>query len=220
MVLQEAWAWSSVVRLGWRPVTALDPVTTSGDRSQDVACQRELDNQRLTDLILRTAHGQEDGFEDLYDSTVAQLYGIALRILRSQDQAAEVIQETYVQIWSQAARYTPDSGGAFAWILAIVHRRAVARVRGVGTAAGYDYCAPATYPNVNDPEAGELTPDTARVGRGLASLTVSQREAVTLAYFDGHSQRQLAQLLELPLETVQDRIRDGLIGLQRALAVN
>ena len=61
--------------------------------------------------------------------------------------------------------------------------------------------------------------DIERVRKGMASLTAIQREALTLAYFGGYSQSQVAQLLQLPLGTVKTRIRDGLIGLRDALGV-
>jgi RNA polymerase sigma-70 factor, ECF subfamily len=61
--------------------------------------------------------------------------------------------------------------------------------------------------------------DVERVRRGMASLTPIQREALTLAYFGGYTQSQVAQLLKLPLGTVKTRIRDGLIGLRDALGV-
>jgi RNA polymerase sigma-70 factor, ECF subfamily len=57
------------------------------------------------------------------------------------------------------------------------------------------------------------------VRKGMASLTAIQREALTLAYFGGYTQSQVAQLLHLPLGTVKTRIRDGLIGLRDALGV-
>jgi RNA polymerase sigma-70 factor (ECF subfamily) len=61
--------------------------------------------------------------------------------------------------------------------------------------------------------------DVERVRKGMASLTAIQREALTLAYFGGYTQSQVAQLLKLPLGTVKTRIRDGLIGLRDALGV-
>jgi RNA polymerase sigma-70 factor (ECF subfamily) len=79
------------------------------------------------------------------------------------------------------------------------------------------YAAVTAEPAVDDVWASvEQRLDAERVRKGMASLTAIQREAITLAYFGGYSQSQLAQLLNLPLGTVKTRIRDGLIGLRAA----
>ncbi len=108
-----------------------------------------------------------------------------------------------------------------AWMTTMAHRRAVDRVRSVSSEAARDerYAAATADPAVDDVWAGvEERLDAERVRKGLASLTAIQREAITLAYFGGYSQSQVAQLLNLPLGTVKTRIRDGLLGLRGAFS--
>lgn len=108
-----------------------------------------------------------------------------------------------------------------AWMIKMAHRRAVDRVRSVSSDAARDerYAAATADRTVDDVWADvEQRLDADRVRKGMASLTAIQREALTLAYLGGYSQSQVAQLLNLPLGTVKTRIRDGLIGLRRALA--
>ena len=147
---------------------------------------------------------------------------IVLRVLRSPDHAAEVTQEVYVEIWRQSARYAPDKGSVIGWMTTMAHRRAVDRVRSVTSEAARDerYSFTGIERDVDvvwDSVAQQF--DVERVRRGMASLTAIQREALTLAYFGGYTQSQVAQLLKLPLGTVKTRIRDGLIGLRDALGV-
>ena len=170
----------------------------------------------------RCARGHEDAFAELYDLTSSRIYSIILRVLRSPDHAAEVTQEVYVEIWRQSARYASDKGSVIAWMTTMAHRRAVDRVRSVSSEVARDerYSFTGTEREVDVVwDSVEQKLDVERVQRGMASLTAIQREALTLAYFGGYTQSQVAELLKLPLGTVKTRIRDGLIGLRDALGV-
>jgi RNA polymerase sigma-70 factor (ECF subfamily) len=170
----------------------------------------------------RCARGHEDAFAELYDLTSSRIYGTVLRVLRSPDHAAEVTQEIYVEVWRQSARYASEKGSVLGWMTTMAHRRAVDRVRSVTSEVARDerYAVTGTVREVDHVWEGvEQKLDVERVRKGMASLTAIQREALTLAYFGGYTQSQVASLLKLPLGTVKTRIRDGLIGLRDALGV-
>ncbi len=172
--------------------------------------------------MARSSRGQEDAFAELYDLTSRRIHAIILRVLRSPDHAAEVTQEVYVEVWRQSARYRPDKGSVLGWMTTMAHRRAVDRVRSVSSETIRDerYSVIGTDREVDQVwDSVEQKLDVERVRKGMASLTTIQREALTLAYFGGYTQSQVAQLLKLPLGTVKTRIRDGLIGLRDALGV-
>ena len=201
------------------------PPGRGGDSSpagQPRVTGRSAENDRLGELVLRSARGHEDAFAELYDLTSSRIYGVVLRVLRSADHAAEVTQEVYVEIWRQSARYAPDKGSVLGWMTTMAHRRAVDRVRSVSSDVARDekYALKSADRDVDVVWDGvEQKLDVERVRKGMASLTAIQREALTLAYFGGYTQSQVAQLLKLPLGTVKTRIRDGLIGLRDALGV-
>lgn len=109
-----------------------------------------------------------------------------------------------------------------AWMATIAHRRAVDRVRSTVSDSRRDATwgrLDAEVPHDQVWDTLEHRLDADRVRKGLESLTVVQREAVSLAYFGGYTHREVASLLKLPLGTVKTRIRDGLIGLRDALGV-
>lgn len=175
---------------------------------------------QLEELVARLSDGQQEVFSELYNETSPRVYGIALRVLRAPQLAAEVTQEVYVEIWRKAARYDSERGSVLAWITTMAHSRAVDRVR----AASSESVRDETWASLdNEPEFDQVWDDVAsrmdaeRVRGALGSLTDNQREAITLAYFDGYSQTQVARLLNLPLGTVKTRIRAGLTGLWDAL---
>ena len=216
----------------WQPAAAREIVTlmnvsrhpgTGGDdASRTGVSGRDAQSQHLAELLARSARGHDDAFAELYDLTAARIHGVVLRVLRSADHAAEVTQEVYVEIWRQAARYVPAKGSPLAWMTTMAHRRAVDRVRSVSSETARDtrYATAELQRDVDEVWDGVVqTLDSERVRRGMASLTPIQREAITLAYFGGYTQSQVAALLKLPLGTVKTRIRDGLIGLRDALGV-
>jgi RNA polymerase sigma-70 factor, ECF subfamily len=186
------------------------------------AAGRQASATRLAELVALSAGGHQDAFAELYDLTAARIHGVVLRVLRSADHSAEVTQEVFVEVWRQATRYSPEKGSVLAWMTTMAHRRAVDRVRSVSSEAARDErYAPAAADRAVDYvwEGVEQRLDAETVHKGMASLTAIQREAITLAYFGGYSQSQVAQLLDLPLGTVKTRIRDGLIGLRVALGI-
>jgi RNA polymerase sigma-70 factor (ECF subfamily) len=192
------------------------------ERHRDASGGREAEAAHLVNLMALCSRGHEDAFAELYSLTSARIYGIILRVLRSPDHAAEVTQEVYVEVWRQSARYSPDKGSVIAWMTTMAHRRAVDRVRSVSSEMARDerYAFHGGEREIDQVWDGvEQRLDIERVRRGMASLTAIQREALTLAYFGGYTQSQVAQLLKLPLGTVKTRIRDGLIGLRDALGV-
>jgi RNA polymerase sigma-70 factor (ECF subfamily) len=198
-----------------------DTSRPSGHASRTGA-DRAVEAAELAELMSLTARGHEDAFAQLYDRTSTRVYGVIWRVLRSADHAAEVTQEVYTEVWRQATRFDASKGSVFAWMTTMAHRRAVDRVRSVTSEVARDenYAVSETSRDVDHVWEGvEQKLDAERVRKGMESLTPIQREALTLAYFGGYTQSQVAALLKLPLGTVKTRIRDGLIGLRDALGV-
>lgn len=174
-------------------------------------------------LFVRAAAGDEVAFAGLYDATAARVYGLALRIVRNQAQAEEVAQEAFVEIWRTSARFDAKRGSAISWILLVTHAAAVNRVRSAqaSTSREEKYHRQTTRNNLVRPDATHdlvnATFEATRVRRALSCLSLVQREAVELAYFDGCTHSELAVRLNIPLGTAKSRIRDGLIRLRELL---
>jgi RNA polymerase sigma-70 factor, ECF subfamily len=180
-----------------------------------------LEAVRLVELIKRVANGQESGLTELYDETSSRIYGTALQMLRSPRLAAEVTQEFYVEIWQRASSYDPSKGSVLAWMMAMAHNLSVDRVRAVSKESAQERYVELNGDGEFDRSSDEIESrlDADRAREALRSLTEIQRQAVTLVYFKGYSQTEVARLLGLTLGTVKSRIRDGLIGLRNALGV-
>ncbi len=173
-------------------------------------------------LLVLVGRGDRDAFERLYQRVAGSVLGVVRRVLRDHAQSEEVAQEVLVEIWRTAARFDPERGGASSWMLTMAHRRAVDRVRSAQASTDRDskvalleHVAP--FDEVA--EIVELSFEREQVRRALGSLTDLQREAIKLAYYGGHTQAEVATLLDVPLGTVKTRLRDGMIRLRDVMGV-
>ncbi|MEQ8717675.1 MAG: ECF RNA polymerase sigma factor SigK [Acidimicrobiales bacterium] len=173
------------------------------------------------ELMVRAARGDEAAFALLYDELAPLVHGVVLKVLRDPSRAEEVTQEVFVELWRIAARYDAGRGSVRAWTATLAHRRAVDRVRSEQAHRDRNDRVSRLEPTVEDTVATDVEDrfERERVRRSLDELTDLQREAVELAYFGGHTYREVAVLLGVAEGTVKTRIRDGLIRLRDTMGV-
>ncbi len=165
------------------------------------------------------AAGDEQAFANFYDRVAGSIHGIVLRVVRNPAIAEEVTQEVFVELWRIAPRYDRTKGSPRAWATAIAHRRAVDRVRSEQAARDRDTRDGQRQSRPHDSVAEEVVTrlDHERVGLALRQLAEPQREAVTLAFYGGHTYVHVAELLAVPEGTIKSRIRDGLARIRDIL---
>jgi RNA polymerase sigma-70 factor (ECF subfamily) len=175
----------------------------------------------LAALLEQCARGDERAFATLYDATASRAYGVALRVLRDPGLAEEVTQEAYLDLWRHAKRYDRGKASVAAWLLTLVHRRAVDRVRSTeGSTRVEEAYRRRAWPHGDvdsTSDAALASLEARQVRAALARLSPPQRQAIGLAYFDGLSHSEVAAVVGAPLGTVKSRIRDGLQKLRVAL---
>ncbi|ALX04765.1 MULTISPECIES: ECF RNA polymerase sigma factor SigK [Aeromicrobium] len=173
------------------------------------------------DLLVRVARGDEAAFAALYDVLGATVFGMARRVIRDPARAEEVAQEVFLQVWQTAARFDPARGTAKSWVLTLAHRRAVDAVRHDQAATNrensYDWSPGVDHDQVLETVTIRLEHEQVR--RCLEGLTELQREAVNLAYYQGYTYAEVAQVLGANPATVKTRMRDGLVRLRDCMGV-
>jgi RNA polymerase sigma factor (sigma-70 family) len=169
----------------------------------------------------QVAAGEIGGLETLYDRYHTMAYALALRITTETGLAEDVVQDSFLGVWRNAGRYAEEKGSVRGWLLAIVRHRAIDAMRrqhaGVALGEEADEILPAalTLPDIWPEVAGRL--DAQQVRRALTGLPPAQREVIELAYFDGLTQREIADRTRAPLGTVKSRMRLGLVALREKL---
>ncbi len=175
----------------------------------------------LASLLRAAGRGDEVAFRGFYRSVVRLVYGTVLRVVRDPAIAEEVTQEVFVELWRLAPRFDGSKGSARGWTATVAHRRAVDRVRSEQARRDRDerdaQQSAVAYDSVSEEVTDNL--DRVRVRAALDSLSDTQREAVSLAYYGGHTYREVASLLDIAEGTAKTRIRDGLIKLRDIMGV-
>ena len=173
-------------------------------------------------LLVRVAGGDQSAFADLYDMISPRVFGLILRVLVDRAQSEEVLQEVFLELWQSAGRFAPNKGQGRSWVFMVAHRRAVDRVRSSQASADRDIRIGSRdlgVPHDEVAEQVELRIESTRVAGAVAALPAIQREAITLAYYGGYSQSEIAALLGVPLGTIKTRMRDGLSRLRTEMGV-
>jgi RNA polymerase sigma-70 factor, ECF subfamily len=171
-------------------------------------------------VLARIANGELNALDELYERYKTMAYSIAYRITDDASLAEDVVQDAYLGVWRNAARYIEGRGSVKTWLLSIVHHRAIdaiRRRRPTTELPERDDVPPATLtlPDVWGEVAANLDAETVRTA--LSALTDVQREAIELAYFGGLTQVEIAEQTSTPLGTVKSRMRLGLLAMRRAL---
>ena len=170
-------------------------------------------------MLRLIAGGDEDALGALYDRYRLILFGLILRILHSQPEAEDVLQEVFLQVWRKANDFDEARGRPFTWLVTLARSRAIDRLRSSGARERTaTEAARAVTEGVSDAEDDALKSERGEiVRRALAELPEEQRRVLVLAYFEGLTQSEIAARLNTPLGTVKTRMRSGMMRLRELL---
>jgi RNA polymerase sigma-70 factor (ECF subfamily) len=178
-----------------------------------------LTTAELVWLLAAVAKGDRAAFEKLYAATRAKLYGVALRILRRADLADEVIQETYIKIWSSAGQFDPLLASPITWMVAIARNRAIDTIRKKADASLEEMpeVMEVAANNAEPLAARELSEELQRLLGCIGRLDAERRKLVLLAYYNGWSREELAKQFDVPVNTIKTWLRRSLLDIRECL---
>jgi RNA polymerase sigma-70 factor (ECF subfamily) len=183
------------------------------------AMPRDLAHLSDEAVVALVARSDEVALGELYDRFGRIAYGLAVRVLRDPGLAEDAVQEAFLQIWRGAERFVPERAKASAWIMTLVHRRAVDLVRREERrrAEPLDDASAVAGVEGSAEDLAWLRFERERVQAALSRLPDQQREALELAYYGGFTQSELAERLGQPIGTIKSRMFAGLTRLRELL---
>jgi RNA polymerase sigma factor (sigma-70 family) len=194
--------------------------SASSIKAMTLQARQDLSDE---DLITAICSRAEWAIELLYQRYHRFAYSLAYHILHESSAAEDVVQETFLSIWHKAPTYQRQHGSVHRWLQAIVHHRAIDRVR---AAAHRDYqWIPLQLEDEQDPpgQRPELWEEIwhgeqrALIRAALEQLPAEQRQVIEMAYFGGYTHAEIADRRKIPLGTVKGRMRLGLQKMKRIL---
>jgi len=175
-----------------------------------------LTQAELVELLAAVAKRDTVAFERLYAATRAKLYGVLLRILGRPELADEVMQETYLKVWTMADKFNPAIATPITWMVALARNRAIDIVRKKGETSiedepqALEIAAETPTPLARR----EMTEELKRLLSCLGKLDPEKQRIVLLAYYSGWSRDQLAKKLDIPVNTIKTWLRRSLLEIR------
>lgn len=173
------------------------------------------------ELVARLAAGEPDALSAIYDRYHRQVFSLARRVIGDQTMAEDTTQEVFLALWRDPSRFDINRGSFASWLLAMAHHRAVDAVRREESQRRrrdrLNESEPEQAVSEDPTDRAIERAESADVRTALAQLPHVQREALTLAYFGGYTQREVAALTGAPLGTVKTRMLAGMRRLRQVL---
>lgn len=198
---------------------------SEGARREPVGEQNTPPAAELSDeaLIHAIAAKEVWSMDQLYERYNRLLYSLAFRMVSDHQIAEDLLQESFLSVWRNAASYSRQMGEVRSWLVSIIHHRTIDYLRATRRRAGLNQ---ATLDDVERDES-VATPDvwdeawmsiqSAQVRDALTKLSQEQRKVIEMGYFQGWTHSEIAEGLQLPLGTVKARMRLGLMHMKRIL---
>ena len=176
-------------------------------------------------LIRRVCEADEAALGALYDRWNRSVFSLVMQILKDPDEAEDIVEETFWQVWRKAPSYEPSRGAVSTWVLTIARRKALDRLRARTRQREESLDANSGFLNLQSsaPDPSQLAEGTERradLAAALDELPVEQRRVLELGYFSGLSQSEIANAIGEPLGTVKTRMRLAMQKLREPLAIH
>lgn len=166
-------------------------------------------------IVDRLRRGDATVMEAVYDGYADALYGIISRIVRDEDIADDLLQETFVRVWTQRDRFDATKGSFFTWMLNIARNLSIDTIRSSAYRQGAQNRTVDELVGFDEPTSDDrIVPEAADLRDHVQTLSPDQRAVVDLMYFQGYTQSEIAESFNIPLGTVKSRLRLAMNALR------
>jgi RNA polymerase sigma-70 factor (ECF subfamily) len=170
-------------------------------------------------LIAQVALGDQTAFSRLYDATSGKLLAVCLRVLNERAAAEDAMQEVYVKVWNKADRYQVTGHSPMTWLITIARNTAIDRLRSRKIDRDIaDYSERIAAPGPSPEQSAIAASESRRIVGCLDELDADRRAAITGAYLDGKSYKDLSEQFGVPLNSMRTWLRRGLAALRECMS--
>jgi RNA polymerase sigma-70 factor (ECF subfamily) len=167
-------------------------------------------------LVALLQSKDQRGFSILYDNYSSALYGVILKIVRSEDIAADVMQDSFVKIWKNIEGYNRSKGTLFTWILNVARNTAIDRIRSQefqNSQRNQDIDSSINF--IDNQESSQFDIDAIGLKKVVEHLRPEHQQMIELLYFKGYTQAEVADEFGIPLGTVKTRVKAAIVQLRQ-----
>lgn len=181
-------------------------------------------SEKEIELMKKIKAKDADALKQLYSLYNRLLFGMIISIVKKREEAEDVLQEVFVNIWEKAHTFKEGRGNVYSWLVTLTRNKAIDRIRSKGYKTQQKASVSVHEPaftlegDMFDPLETTIHSDRAQlVKRALGEIPESQSEVLKIAYYRGMTQSEISDHLEIPLGTVKTRTRQGMINLKDIL---
>jgi len=165
------------------------------------------------DIGEKLRRGDKAAFEALYDRYSDALYGLVIRMVKDEDLAKDIVQESFIKIWKNASKYNPEKAKVFTWMYQITRNTAVDKLRQIKNRSQKEIQIKDS--NVYNLGISGVNPDTVDLPEILNQIDEKYRQVIGVLFYGGMTQNEASKHLDLPLGTIKTRLRIGLRELRK-----
>lgn len=188
------------------------------------ALLKKANTEEEIKLLERIVLKDQRALEKLYDLYSKIIFSMVLRIVKNREDAEEILQNIFMQVWDKAGNFNSNKGSVYAWLITLARNKAIDKIRSSDFRNKFNLSAfdnelkipEDIYPGT-EIDAAIAQERSEYVKKALEQIPGKQREAIEMIFFEGYTQNEISEKLKLPLGTVKTRCRQGMMKLQNLL---
>lgn len=169
----------------------------------------------IDELVSRLKNGEQEACVQLYDQFSPSLYGVVLKIVRSEDDAQDVLQDAFIKIWKNIQKYDSKKGTFFTWMLNISRNTAIDKYRKLKKEGKVEIQIVESGVGMSAEHSNEQSTDKIGLKEEVKKLSKEHQLMIDYIYFHGYTQQEVADELKMPLGTVKTRVRNAVGELRK-----
>jgi len=171
----------------------------------------------MSELAERIKNGDSGAFSELYDAYSPSIYGVVLSIVKSEAAAEDIVQDVFVKVWKSIASYSSKKGTIFTWILNIARNASIDYLRKNKKMTPVENQILSSNVDMSPASATEQRIDHIGLRQFVEKLDPEYREVIEYLYFQGYTQQEMSDELDMALGTVKTRSRKAVQELMKLM---